>query len=477
MDNIEKFLLSISHKFPKGYPDITNESDKLILEQELSNFLSTPITLTEVKLDPTQLRKPFYDGSPYDDRGEKLLDKINKEEPIELISGEMIVIDKDESQEAISLLINKEYNEFGGGKKLFVGKDGKKYSLSNFKKSKEFGSGKGSGGGAEATAIQESSQCVVNAIAFNVLNKTISANDLNEENIKKAFPHTQTTNTLEECMEFILNQKGWEETFVETANKLKKEFDNEENYTFHRGSPYVQSIYNSLKSTKVGLTADKWNPADIWIVSKSILNTPPPSDSIENLNEFIKQQYIEKQLIGVSLKKIKNTPNMSVYNFEEEDQPQHKLEGFKSTEKSNNVDIMFDGGNKITLRTFNFATNFAGEIMGKTAAHGKVGLTTLNEIFNNQLPSTKQVSEKFLNQDETLLAEFQTYYNEIVAKRELDWDYLNEKGENWVVSKFIATMIAYLLNESENSNELLTQIVGYASSQTNKSSTFVKIYE
>lgn len=38
MDPILHFLNSISYKFPKGYPDITNESDMLIIESELKKL-------------------------------------------------------------------------------------------------------------------------------------------------------------------------------------------------------------------------------------------------------------------------------------------------------------------------------------------------------------------------------------------------------------------------------------------------------
>jgi hypothetical protein len=34
MDVLEKFLYSIAYKFPKGYPDMKNEQDILILENE-----------------------------------------------------------------------------------------------------------------------------------------------------------------------------------------------------------------------------------------------------------------------------------------------------------------------------------------------------------------------------------------------------------------------------------------------------------
>jgi hypothetical protein len=38
MDPITKFLHSISYKFPKGYPDMNNDQDVLLLESILSKF-------------------------------------------------------------------------------------------------------------------------------------------------------------------------------------------------------------------------------------------------------------------------------------------------------------------------------------------------------------------------------------------------------------------------------------------------------
>jgi len=54
MDVLEKFLHSIAYKFPKGYPDMNNEQDILLLETELYNL---GINLKEVK-------KPFEKLSP-----------------------------------------------------------------------------------------------------------------------------------------------------------------------------------------------------------------------------------------------------------------------------------------------------------------------------------------------------------------------------------------------------------------------------
>jgi hypothetical protein len=49
MDTLEKFLHSIAYKFPKGYPDMKNDQDILILENE---FKKIGIDLEELKNKP-----------------------------------------------------------------------------------------------------------------------------------------------------------------------------------------------------------------------------------------------------------------------------------------------------------------------------------------------------------------------------------------------------------------------------------------
>ena len=47
MNIFEKFLNNISHKFPKGYPDMNNEQDISLLESLVSDVLSEDIKLNE----------------------------------------------------------------------------------------------------------------------------------------------------------------------------------------------------------------------------------------------------------------------------------------------------------------------------------------------------------------------------------------------------------------------------------------------
>ena len=169
MDILEQFLNSISYKFPKGYPDMKNEQDILILENELFKL---GINLDEVGLSQKELEKPYpsrneFSGK-YADRGERFLEKILQGSEFELNDGSTVVIDADASKDAVDALKNKKYDIFSKGAKVLIGKDGKSYGLTSFKKTDEFGSGAGQGGGAASTAVQESSQSVVNSIAYKI---------------------------------------------------------------------------------------------------------------------------------------------------------------------------------------------------------------------------------------------------------------------------------------------------------------------
>ena len=45
MDNITKYLNRIAYKFPKGYPDMNNDQDVLLLETLLSEILGEKFSL------------------------------------------------------------------------------------------------------------------------------------------------------------------------------------------------------------------------------------------------------------------------------------------------------------------------------------------------------------------------------------------------------------------------------------------------
>ena len=153
MNVLDKFLRSVSYKFPKGYPDMNNDQDIALMENILLNEFE--IDLSEVALSPTQLKKPYPPrnefADKYKDRGERFLEKIINGDDFELNDESTIKIDVKASQKAVDALKNKDYDVLSGRNKIFVDTEGNTYSLSQFKKTSEFGSGSGMGGGAAQT--------------------------------------------------------------------------------------------------------------------------------------------------------------------------------------------------------------------------------------------------------------------------------------------------------------------------------------
>ena len=196
MDALDLFFKKYSYKFSKGYPDMNNEQDILLLESLLKE-LNISIKINE-GLTPAELQKR-------EPRIPKFIEKLFSKNAFELEDGGTITLDKvnidgvdfneNSSQDDIAQALNK-------AKKIIVTgtSDGETITIPSgkLKKSAEFGGGKGSGAGAANTALAESAQAIVNAIRYNVLGKDISKEDLTPENYSKAKSTSDTTNSIEE---------------------------------------------------------------------------------------------------------------------------------------------------------------------------------------------------------------------------------------------------------------------------------------
>lgn len=470
----------------------TNYNPPRTLNEAYSIILQKKHVITEaVSLSPSQIEKPYPQThdffGKYNDRGERFLEKILNKEKIELNNGDEVVVDINKSSKAIEELKNKNYRAFANKKIKFVTTDGEAVSLSDFAKTPEFGAGSGSGAGAAQTAIQESSTAVVCGIAFGIIQDKISLKHLTPELIKQSYhQYSNVSSALEEVTQFILSKKDWQTSLISSANLLLSEFP-QSRFIFHRGSSLVDSIYSSFKRAKkisnINIANDKWNPADIWMVSPELKNVNIEGD-ISDVNHEILQLFLQRKLIGVSLKKISGSGKITYANISEKDKQGYTFEGFDSRPTNNNT-ILKASDAKITLRTFNYATNFAGEIMGKTAAHGKIGLNSINDILidntNQSAPSTLEAKQAFQNIDmnSDIVADFFVIYNNIVEK--IDQTQFTEtvltKDLNWLVSKYISTKIAdIIINQPQNiQNSIISDILRYASSELKQSSVFVKI--
>ena len=488
MNLIDRVILEWSYKTKKGYPDIYSQEDEGIFEKTFG-FSLTENTERKRGLSYDDLIKPFPPRhelqGKYNDRGERFLEKIMKGDPFDLKgSDSSVVIDPEKSKEAVEALQKKDYIAFKGASGIkFITDDGKTITIGKLFKSAEFGGGKGSGGGSKNTRVQESALAVVSAIAWRN-KKAISESDLTEENLNEGFNKCDVDATVEEITEFLKNEKSWMHTFVSSANLLLSSFYNP-NFRFHRGSKFEKAIYNAYKAAKkdaeITMNNDKWNPADIWLVDSSMENYEFPTD-LTKLNGMLVDFFSSKKLVGVSLKKATKNPSIKVINLSKSDYQGHTYEGYDMRKTNNNLKLLYDGGS-MTFRNFKFGTNYAGEIDGKTAQHGKLGLGPINDNLKlnglELLPHSKDIADKFNEGDKELVKSFKNLFLKYIeGSKEEDFnEIMSTKDMNYKNSKYLSlSLLDIIESASKNTkDELVSDMIRYASSMSKLSSVHLKV--
>jgi len=348
----------------------------------------------------------------------------------------------------------------------------------------------GSGGGAAQTAVQESSQCLVNAIRYNK-GSEITEKDLNEKNFARATKRIETTSSLEEMMSFIQDNSSWKTSLISTANALAKQFPG--NFKFYRGQGVAtavdQAAKSCLKLTIGNLNINKWNPADIWMASDNLdISSIPQNTEIYKLNKWMKAKYKSKELIGVSLKKCGEDCKLTVYNLKEIERPE-KFEGLgpKDTNffKSLDIYIKYTDG-LIQFRNFSNITSWQGEIKSKTAAGGKIGGGGVSMVVSLQgkqdsLPQQSEVLAACKSADEKTASDLYKKYKSIslLKSKMKEEEFIETFLSAPLSSKTSNYMNIELLNRlskmsEEEKDKFVQGLISYAKSETNVSSVFVK---
>ena len=78
MNIFEQFLNKISHKFPKGYPDMNNEQDISLLESLVSDVLDEAFTVFPKSEDEIENSIRLSSFKPIDQWGKDYLKKNEK---------------------------------------------------------------------------------------------------------------------------------------------------------------------------------------------------------------------------------------------------------------------------------------------------------------------------------------------------------------------------------------------------------------
>ena len=289
----------------------------------------------------------------------------------------------------------------------------------------------GSGGGSDQTKIQESTSCLYNALRFHVFNKNLTPDmTLTTDHMEEASKFIDTPDaTLDEMIDFSNSDPYWKGVFMDGANKLydKVQAGSSSDYIFVRGDKaiddgVVKKAFNQCKASLIHKelkNEDKWNPSDIWMVSKGardkVIDTLKPygvkktSTTIEVLNAELVKLFTSGKLMGVSLKKTGASGTVKVMNNETPEQRRKNLGvGFKKDLSINglvydskrnftgaqahkrypmDVYIKYGTGDKDEIQLRNFGGDNKGdwklELKGQYAAMGKIQGNVARFILKN----------------------------------------------------------------------------------------------
>lgn len=411
-------------------------------------------------------------------RLELFLRKYIGNEPFELKDGGTVVLKYNEAvAKALKSGNGKEANRIG-----LETANGEKISFGKLLKSKEFGGGtSGSGGGASQTRAVESAQCVyLQAIWDNPQTK------FTPEEIANSFAKCHTDATLEEVLGIT---DDWVNSSMSVAKALYRNLG-KKRYSFHRGSDWVNSITGKTgvwsvlnRQEKLFQDANKWNPADIWIVAEGAEGKYDlqNAESIAQLNQGLLKAWEARDIIGVSLKLAGSKPRIQIVNYKKP----FKAPVFQSVSynkrgdffKSKDGYLFGRGGIEVQFRTF---PTFQAEVIGKKAKHGKLshgGIESiLKDVTGGSLDPRKQLESEIRSKTSVFLDRFHAMYSSAVSdpvdRQEFEKK-LQGKDTNWLVSKYYVTSIFSQIKGREQ--EFLSRIYQIAKSQTKESSIHLKV--
>ena len=349
-------------------------------------------------------------------------------------------------------------------------------------------SNKGSGGGAEATTLTESAQCLYAAIAFG-LNRSITSNDITPDNVKKY----SKLFDIDETNERILNElpDEWVESSLLGANKLFEKFKGKGKYVFHRGSSKVDKIEAAFKrvskNENVRININKWNPSDIWMISSDFsFDFFDKENTILGLNQVVQEKLEENILIGVSLKKIIGTAKISVKNVFRDMKTCKYYAGYEYSKKSIDGYVLLTGGTKIQYRSFGSGdglTGFQGEVKGSNANQGKISLGPTNLILKNHGQKTipTNAAKRVREEPDKVFADISKGLKKYARMTDSDIKKIDPKiiTPKFLYSKLQVTQLLDILErkllKSDKRNQIVEDLYLYASSQSKYSSAYYKL--
>ena len=423
-------------------------------------------------------------------RTEILKRLIKTKTPIELLSGKKVIIKNDKSNMALIEQHIKDQKTFS-----LISSTGAPIPITQIKKGKEFGGGGGgAGGGTLQTAIVESAQCLW--LAAVLANRSKPIEFFTDTVLKKYASKIDVDVTLKQILDIDFTWKT--SSFLSAKAIIKQGFVTTQ-MKFHRGSNQMKEIYRAKdrafkNSGFAKFTDDKWNPGDIWAI-KTNFNTKSFDDaSVKALQRDVLDKFVNKQCVGISLKKVKKKAIIKKYNISlPPDVGDYKvkdvlLESAAGTYwSSKGGTIVYDAGNLLAKDNSAFGT-IKVEISGKTARGGGAGWTYISDaakqVYGVTLPKTGLIAADARSMEKGDKGTLDKYYKlyKICYPTIKESEFLEQvaaKDATWIHAKYGVTMLLSLIkgNSKIKANRFVTKLVNYAGSQTEDSSAYIKVFE
>ena len=453
--------------------------------------------LEATNLTPGELKKSATGGPNAGlSRLDILSDIVKKRDPLELIKGGTVVVANTQEVLASIEQFKKDGKSFS-----FEGDDGKTYSTSDLKKSKAFGGGAGAGGGTKQTAIGEAAQCLwLASLLGEGYDKPIDY--FTDDILSKYFKKISVGKTsLKEMLDI---DDGWKTSSHLTAQFAISNNMVDRDMVFHRDDSVMTGVYKAkniaFKNNDFKpLTDDKWNPGDIWAVEKGFSIKELNTSTVESFNDDILDLYLQKRLVGISLKKVSRGVQAVEKNVERPPQTQdYKFKGghIKAlkrgewyTTKANY--ITFEGG-QVDLRANSAFGSHKSEIKGKGARGGGASWGVMQDAAvriygkSKQLPKNsflKKEAQAIAKGDKKAIAKFTKMlqvYDRSILELNVIKELKNKKKDAavWIHGKLGGLYVLDLIQKGgKKANEFITQLVNYAGSSTSDSSAYVILKE
>ena len=394
--------------------------------------------------------------------------------------------------------------------------------------------GGGSGAGSASTAINESMFAVYCAVRYHLVTQDLDFRQpISDEVLRQAYNDYCFVDV---PFENLWADTVWHKSHCLAANKLYSQQQcRVQDARFYRGSGFdnieIKNAYKRVNTNLVALNEskftdeDKWNPSDIWIAKRGFDISPINNlNTAAEINKFLDEKFISKELVGVSLKKSEGiteaietaSARFEVMNQEPPAERRAKVSSYKwvDSNSTGGYDLLFEnrGGTPIDVYLYYGSgefdkfqlRNFGGskaswqiELKGATAAHGRCGGGNVANIVNEYAPNampwdntnfynqcnpslrtarisiTREISQLLVDFDAinnrrgTLVERDMAQYEEIVAEKSQEWRYSKLNG---------LRLLKALRDNPTKADQIIQALYLFASSQLDFSSVFVKVY-